>query len=75
MQQEIRLLHIKVVVGYYVVKAFYYILLLLKVTIYRLSKNNLFCATNISVQKFWQTKWAKNQQKSLKYDPKKVKQW
>ena len=34
MQQEIRLLHIKVVVGYYVVKAFYYILLLLKVTIY-----------------------------------------
>ena len=52
MQQEIRLLHIKVVVGYYVVKAFYYILLLLKVTIYRLSKNNLFCATNISVQKF-----------------------
>jgi len=34
MQQEIRLLHIKVVIGYYVVKAFYYILLLLKVTIY-----------------------------------------
>ena len=24
---------------------------------------------------FAQTKWSKNQQKSLKYDPKKVKQW
>ena len=24
---------------------------------------------------FVQTKWAKNEQKSLKYDPKKVKQW